>query len=92
MSKFGWSLPPGVTTLPGEEDYPCAVCGKSEDDCICPECPECGVVGDPSCYEKCNNGHFSHMTRTQEQIDSLAQAEREWAEQSKDYYEEDNEH
>lgn len=29
----------------------CEVCAHSVDDCICPECPECGQVGDPNCYE-----------------------------------------
>jgi hypothetical protein len=28
MPDFGWSLPAGVTTLPGEEAYHCPVCGK----------------------------------------------------------------
>jgi hypothetical protein len=30
----------------------CGVCGKSTDgigECVCPECPKCGVVGDPCC-------------------------------------------
>jgi len=62
MSKFGWSLPPGVTRLPGEEDYPCATCGKSaESACDCPECPVCGEVGNTYCYEK---GHL-HYTKAQ---------------------------
>lgn len=34
-----------------DNDYPCDVCGKSADDCDCPECSACGAVGDPSCYE-----------------------------------------
>lgn len=29
---------------------PCAICGKSVDDCICPECPVCHVNGRPECY------------------------------------------
>ena len=31
---FGWSLPAGCSTLPGEEDYNsnCSACGKHEDD------------------------------------------------------------
>lgn len=31
-------------------EYPCAVCEKDTDACECPECPKCGVVGDPDCY------------------------------------------
>lgn len=57
MSLFGWSLPPGCGRLPGEEPVgPCSVCGgdpESDTDkggCICPECPECGSFGDPTCY------------------------------------------
>ena len=49
------NLPPGCTNKMIEDhfgsDGPCDVCGRSVDDCICPECPECGGVGDPRCYE-----------------------------------------
>lgn len=48
---FGWSLPPGVTTLPGEEPWQCGVCGNWDDDCVCPECPVCGYHGDQRCYQ-----------------------------------------
>lgn len=49
---FGWDLPPGCSThdLPGYKEEPCDVCGLPVDNCICPECSECGAVGDPSCY------------------------------------------
>lgn len=30
MANFGWSLPPGVSTLPGEEPYYCTVCGEPD--------------------------------------------------------------
>lgn len=34
-----------------EVDEPgCALCVRSVDDCICPECPVCGAAGDPACY------------------------------------------
>lgn len=85
MRRFGWSYPPGVTgmepAINGGEG-PCDVCGLAVDNCICPECPVCGSVGDTACYE-------SHgMTRTQEQIDGhaameaiqRADAEAEWLE------------
>lgn len=54
-SVFGWSLPPGVTTLPGEEPCPpCQCCGGDPEgeSCICPECPVCEVFGDPDCYRE----------------------------------------
>jgi len=73
MGKFGWDLPPGCHTLPGEEpEGPCEVCGKDIDSCICHECPECGASGDPLCYEK------HGMVKTRAQIDSLYRAEKKW--------------
>lgn len=58
MGKFGWSLPPGVYTLPGEEPAICEICGRGLDgvsknpdyDCQCPECPECNEAGNLSCW------------------------------------------
>lgn len=54
MGIFGWSYPPGAANDPNapwnQTDEMCAVCGKWSDDCICPECPECGWVGAPHCY------------------------------------------
>lgn len=58
---------------PPDEDTPCAVCGLG-DDCICPECPQCGSQGDPYCYK--DHG----MILSQEQIDSLAKQEKTWQE------------
>ena len=55
---FGWSLPPGVTQRQIDEAYgqegPCAVCRKSVDMCICPECGVCEAQGDPKCYTEHN--------------------------------------
>lgn len=56
MSKFGWSLPPGVSTRMIDEaagvDRPCDMCGAANpDDCECPECPTCLTYGDPGCYQ-----------------------------------------
>lgn len=46
MGIFGWSLPPGCGTLPGEEpEGPCDLCGRPIDDCECSECPTCGEGG-----------------------------------------------
>lgn len=67
MGKFGWSLPPGVSTLPGEESHPCETCGLGEDDCICPECPVCGESGNTYCYEK------KHLTYNKKQLLGQAQ-------------------
>jgi hypothetical protein len=77
MGKFGWSLPPGCGKLPGEEpDPPCKTCGKDVDNCICPECPVCGVVGEPDCYlEEWRGGHG--LTFTLEQ--KIGQAKLELA-------------
>ena len=52
MTPFGWSYPAGCPGAPDDEAF-CVVCGKEPDhDCDCPEC-ECGVVGEPGCYETC---------------------------------------
>jgi len=77
MGLFGWSLPPGCGRLSGEEDCPCAVCGLM-DDCICPECPECGQQGDTACYEPAPKGHG--LVRTDAQNASLAAQEARWRE------------
>ena len=45
-----------------EEDYPCECCGHDCADCICPECPVCGVAGDKECYEK------GYLKYTEEQL------------------------
>lgn len=75
---FGWSLPPGCGTLPGEDDY-CEVCEREAGDCICPECPVCGVAGDPDCYV---NGHMAKTDRSEDirelyqQVGAAMDAER----------------
>ena len=38
MGIFGWSYPPGCSGPPDGDDEFCLVCGKSADDCECPEC------------------------------------------------------
>jgi len=53
MGIFGWSYPPGCSSVPGDEpDPPCALCGEDPDVCKCPECPECGEIG---CVEHLEN-------------------------------------
>lgn len=49
----GFNLPPGcsVRDLPGNGPEFCELCGVTNLDlCICPECPQCGAVGDINCY------------------------------------------
>lgn len=49
-----FNMPPGCSPrdIPGNDaDESCAVCCQFIDDCKCPECPTCGSVGDPRCYE-----------------------------------------
>lgn len=55
MSWEAWGDPP---------EYPCDMCGLNTDDCICHECPVCGMHGDPECYK--THG----LEETEEQIDS----------------------
>lgn len=52
MGIFGWSYPPGVSSIPGDEPFYCEVCGQLDENCICPECPVCGDYGNPHCYRK----------------------------------------
>lgn len=54
---FGWSYPPGAANDPNapynqDDDGPCAVCCNDVTDCVCPECPVCGSMGDPKCYSE----------------------------------------
>lgn len=46
----------------------CQVCGTM-DDCICPECPVCGVPGEPDCYKPETDGGHG-LEKTEEQIQS----------------------
>jgi hypothetical protein len=38
------------------DEYSCEVCGYYSDDCVCPECPLCGEIGDPYCYQEVDLG------------------------------------
>lgn len=58
---FGWSYPPGVSRVPGDEDTHCDVCFKSTDECVCHECPHCGGYGDSDCYKN----HEMRLTKVQ---------------------------
>lgn len=81
-SIFGWDLPPGCSysdpNAPWNQgDGPCDICGLSADECICPECPECGAQGDIFCY------HYHGLVISDGQKESKAKTEQEWAEQDK---------
>jgi hypothetical protein len=71
---FGWSYPPECSGPPDDFEGPCEICGNSVDDCICPECEQCGSVGDPHCYE-----HHG-LERSDEQRKSLAAMQKIWDE------------
>jgi hypothetical protein len=83
-SIFGWSYPPGCSGPPEYDEEPCEICGEHIDNCICPECPVCGAVGDPLCYKakphpygKYYPGHHG-MVRTEEQKFLMEVNERAW--------------
>lgn len=86
MKISGWDYPPGCSSTPYDEDYPCEVCGEEAGNCICPECPVCGGTGDPECYLK------HGMQRTEEQRFNFECKERWWKienliiDRSYDYY------
>jgi hypothetical protein len=76
-SIFGWSYPPGCSGPPEPSDGPCEVCGAAnfENDCICPECPECGDKGNPCCYES-GSKHFHGLLRTKAQLIGMSNMRR----------------
>jgi hypothetical protein len=65
MSGLGWSYPAGCAGVPDDDETFCQVCFGSVDDCICPECPICGVHGDPACYVGENAGHWLTLSAEQ---------------------------
>jgi len=83
MSLFGWSYPPGCSGTPYDEDHPCDVCGEFEDTCICPECTQCGAIGDTKCYTP--GHHVQTMTRSEEQKYRLAWNEALWENDNRSY-------
>ena len=77
MGIFGWSLPPGCGSLPGEEDDgPCEVCGRFIHICVCLPCKVCEETGNPSCYEFTQEGHWQEKTEIQKL--SLELSEHIW--------------
>jgi hypothetical protein len=79
MGIFGWSYPPGCNGTPFDEDHPCELCGKLEDDCICPECPKCGEVGRKDCYNLITG---CGLLMTEEQVASLKAQQEAWQKQA----------
>jgi len=80
-SPFGWSLPPGCHSLPGEdEDDFCEMCyAVGTGNCCCPECLHCHAVGDPKCYGPTGHG----LDITLAQIESRTEFVRRQEDQSR---------
>ena len=38
------------------DEWPCEMCGKFVHECQCAECPLCGEVGNPECYQETDLG------------------------------------
>lgn len=56
MGIFGWSYPPGVSRVPGDEpDPPCQLCGNDAYDCKCAPCATCET---PGCIEHMTNANL----------------------------------
>jgi hypothetical protein len=62
----------GPPDIPDHHRQSMGAQGCPEDDCICPECPECGGTGDPKCYKK------HGLIRSPEQIKQKAEREAAW--------------
>ena len=66
--KLGWSYPPGMSSLPWEENTPlCEIClGNPEaETCLCPVCDICNEQGDAACYGKgTNTNHGLDLSST----------------------------
>ncbi len=90
MSKFGWSYPPGCSGPPDEYEGPCRCCGRSCDDCICPECSVCCSVGDPRCYTEHGLAYNDEQLEGKTAMELARQqelaAEERWAEFDKNAY------
>lgn len=76
------NLPPGLTQGMIDRHFeggPCEVCGRSADNCTCPECQVCGEAGDPHCYQS-EDGHGmqrnidQEISRTRTRIDERIMA------------------
>jgi hypothetical protein len=77
MNDWSHDLDRYLTTEP--DPGPCEVCGYDIDNnCVCPECDNCGDIGNPECYEK------HGMVRTQEQVEGKAKREKLDAEEEND--------
>ena len=84
MSIFGWSYPPGCNGTPYDDPVWCEVCGGNLDakdgsgiECICPECPYCGEVGDLYCYEHHGLTLSEAQQQRQKEMDERFMAQEE---------------
>ena len=83
------NLPFGVTlamidAIHGAEP-PCGVCGKSADNCICPECPVCQTQGDPRCYDEHGLIRAAEQVISKQEHDAAQRADAaSWAEIMRD--------
>lgn len=71
MGIFGWSYPAGCESVPDDEPCYCDVCGQLDDECVCPECPLCGEVGDRECYDDLNNEKRHGLEVSDRQRDAI---------------------
>ena len=75
----------GYYDPPEMEDPPCETCGNHIDDCVCPECQECGDVGNLMCYREYGLKYTAEQIEGIEHINQLrreeAEREEEWARQ-----------
>lgn len=67
-----------------DADLRCEVCFEFVDDCICPECPVCGVTGDPHCYI------WHGLDFTPEQLEAREKARFTWYPGDIDWLEEED--
>ena len=88
-SKFGWSYPPGCSSVPGDEPCWCEICRQYDDNCVCPECPRCGDIGNPDCCKEVDLGICGELygkeTVAQQiawQEYTVAELRQEWMEAS----------
>jgi hypothetical protein len=50
---------------------PCDVCGRAAEACVCPECPVCRVMGNPTCYADAGTSGSHGLRRSDAQLQAL---------------------
>lgn len=80
---------PQRTETPDFEDEICTICGSDPSECQCPECPKCGVSGDPNCYLNHGMGgelalklrvYEAHHAQQATYVELIQQLEGDWLE------------